>query len=977
MTLDELLNKTGVKRISQMSNPKKGDMFSLRLPKRPVLHYLASEISIRDEEDLGGSFGLEPSSQPLFLLTKNTELDNLTVYVNNVLKAHSPNNGYLGKPKKADEFNKEYFKRYPQFSRIFNPAAVAKNNYAIVYNYGLVERLYPIRQRNRLTDFNRITDSLATFIGELKNALIESDRTHYLPWSLPEKLPEAEALKDLVRRPTLTKLRALKTHQELYLFYLFDWFVEYGERKDYNNPLTELGERELSRLYFILYENNFFTTIHFETFNQMRLEEQSEKKFAYLYQMFERFVELRSGVEVDESDESAEDFDALTKELEEIKQQDPSSPVVTDYVTNARKKVDEMAESGKISSREYKHLLNQTQKFERIPNPFGEGTVADLLVVEPEEINKLPESTAPEIATIIDDSYLKNSITDFDRLYIEERLEKDIARSVMALQKAGLPVTEFKAVEVQDAANHSTKFTVQTSPADGQTTTFSFTVPKVREDGTFIVNGVRSRLDPQRADLPIRKTKPTEVALTSACGKLFITLSDLAIADFDKALKEHIGASVILDNSPYTNVRAGRVFDNYLKLPKVYSTLSMKYKSFSFGGIDFFFDFKNRETHFGLDKSELALEKKYDAVVVGRKGSECVLVDESNEFFTVKDGKVITLGDVVDVLKLPREKMPVPFSEVMIGRRRIPVVMILAYLHGFEALLEKLGVRYQIEDKNSRRKPEVDETLVRFLDSKVYIKRKDAKTDLLIGGLIAWQTALKEVKHTDLNGPGGFIGPFTKHRIGNSQQRKYELYGDMWVDPVSEIILRRMKEPTEFDLLLIRATELLTTNWSPDENDSAYMIDKHYSRMVELIYKELLVGVEDYRNNRVRQKAKMSIKPRAVQVAITTDSAITQINDINPMMAAKERERITYGGTGGRSSRTMTAKARQFHKSDIGKVSEGGVDSGKVGTVFWTSANPTYDSMYGTMREWDLAKDGKASVLSPTALTMPFSTNND
>lgn len=978
MTLAELIQKTGIRRLSQMGNPKQGDMFTLRLPKRPILHFPASEVIAGQEDSLGGDLGLTPQEQVLFFLTKKVDLDDLTVYVNNVLKGSDVNGGYVGKPKKAEEYNKEYFKRYPQFSRIFNADSVMKNNHAVIYNYGLLERLYPIRTRSRLTDFNRISDSLATTVANIKELSLTTDRTQYVTWSVPEKLPEAAEFKTLLHRPTLNKLRELKGHQQLFLFYLFDWFVGYNESKDYVNPLKALEERELSKLVLLIHEANKFNSIHFETFNQMRLEESSEKKFVYLYTMFERFVELRSGVEVSEGDVESEEFDILAAQLEEVQQRDPTSPLESNYLGGVQNKINEMAESGRLSTREYSYLLKQAEKYKKIPNPFGgEGTLETMLTVDMDSISKLPEGTAPDIPTIIDKSYLKNTITDFDRNYMEERFEKDLVRTVMSVQKAGLIVTDFKVEEKIDAANHILEVKVQIVAPDGQTNTIKFPIPKVDEEGTFVINGVRSRLDPQRADAPIRKTKPGEVALTSSSGKLFITLSDLAVANFDKALKDSIGGIIIQENSAITNVRVGRVFDSYLKLPKTYSTLAMKYRRFTHGGIDFNFDYKKREAELNLTKDELKLESKYEAVVVGRKGKTPVLIDYDNNFFTVTDGKVNSLGDIVDLLDLDREKLPVPFSEIVIGRRRIPVMMLLVYLHGLENLLAKLGLQYQVEDKNSRRKPEVDEVMVRFEDSKMFIKRKDAKTDLLLGGLVAWKSALKEVKHTDLNEKGGLVGPFTKHRIGNSHQRKYELYGDMWVDPIAEILLHKMKEPTEFDLLLIRATELLTTDWSPRSNDSAYMVDKHYSRMIELVHKELMVGVEDYRNNRVRQKAKMSIRPKAVQVAITTDSAITQINDINPMMADKERGRITYGGTHGRSSRTMANEDRQFHESDIGKVSEGGVDSGKVGTVFWTSANPTYDSLYGTMREWDAANDGNASILSPTALCMPFSTNND
>ena len=65
------------------------------------------------------------------------------------------------------------------------------------------------------------------------------------------------------------------------------------------------------------------------------------------------------------------------------------------------------------------------------------------------------------------------------------------------------------------------KYSVQTTPINGKSATFHFEIPNINEDGTFISNGVKCRLDKQRADAPIKKTASGECALTSAMSKCF------------------------------------------------------------------------------------------------------------------------------------------------------------------------------------------------------------------------------------------------------------------------------------------------------------------------------------------------------------------------------------------------------------------------------------------------------------------------
>lgn len=972
---DNFVKRTGVRRFSNLRNAKHFDMVGEQLPKRPTLHYLPDSIGNDNER------GLEPKDPILFLFDKagsDTE-SSVEPYVMNILEPTSKV-GLIGNAKEALQMNKAYFSSYPQFNRVYNEKAAYGYLNPLVINYGLLDNLFPIRARSRMQWFDRTFDILTTFTQTVGKQYKESLRQQFFFLRPSSKLLDYAEFKLLMKNPTLARVRELTTPDEMYFFWFARWFCVDQKENGFNNmvnPFNHLDTETLNNLTLICYENKQFNVVTMQNLDDWRNEQKEEQKMMSLHQWMEGFVSLRNGLDSEVvNGEESEEFNEYQESIAELRNQTPTV-VQSDFKAGVLNRVNEMADAGRISTKEYKYLLKQADKFEALPNPFtGDGKLTDLLEVDLKSIEKVPTGNLPDIPTITDKTYLKNSISTFDDTYVKERLDADIARSVVWLQKSGLPITNFKVEEVQDAANHSRKFTVQTTPPDGGAATFTFNMPVIDEEGTFMINGVKSRLDPQRSDLPIRKVAPDRVALTSAASKFFVYRSDKAIAAYDDAVRSAVGEMIVRENSPMSDVIVGKSFDNYLKLPKTYSLMSMRFRQFTFKGIRFVFDYHKRGEMLGLSEGELKKLEKNGAVVVGLKGKEPVIMDSSS-YLTKIGAKEEDLGELEDFLGLARESLPTPFAETTIHGRKVPVIMVLGFLEGLEKTLDKLGIKYQVEERTSRRQAELDETLIVFKDSKVFIENSSPRNQLLIGGLVSYKTSLRQVGLSDLNTEGGFSQVMSQHRIGNGQIRKYQRYDEMWIDPITEMVLTRMKEPTEFRKLLVRATELLTTDYHPDENDSVYMVDKHYSRMVELLYKELFKGVEDYHNNRVRSKARMTINPKAVQVAITTDSAITQINEINPFMSAKERERVTYGGTGGRSSRTMTSKARQFHKSDIGKISEGGVDSGKVGTVFWTSANPGYDTLYGTMREFDLEKDGKASVVSPTALTMPFMTYND
>ena len=61
----------------------------------------------------------------------------------------------------------------------------------------------------------------------------------------------------------------------------------------------------------------------------------------------------------------------------------------------------------------------------------------------------------------------------------------------------------------------------------------------------------------------------------------------------------------------------------------------------------------------------------------------------------------------------------------------------------------------------------------------------------------------------------------------------------------------------------------------------------------------------------------------------------------------------------------------------MGVISESTVDSSDVAINVFTSANPQFNSLRGTSKDYSFEKDGAAALLSTTALVSPGSTKDD
>ena len=86
---------------------------------------------------------------------------------------------------------------------------------------------------------------------------------------------------------------------------------------------------------------------------------------------------------------------------------------------------------------------------------------------------------------------------------------------------------------------------------------------------------------------------------------------------------------------------------------------------------------------------------------------------------------------------------------------------------------------------------------------------------------------------------------------------------------------------------------------------------------------------------------------------------------------------MTYGGVGGRSSRSMTKRTRIYHKNDMGTISEATVDSGDVAINTYTSADPQFTSLRGISKRYEIGKTGATALLSSSALLAPCTDRDD
>jgi hypothetical protein len=222
-----------------------------------------------------------------------------------------------------------------------------------------------------------------------------------------------------------------------------------------------------------------------------------------------------------------------------------------------------------------------------------------------------------------------------------------------------------------------------------------------------------------------------------------------------------------------------------------------------------------------------------------------------------------------------------------------------------------------------------------------------------------------------------YLNILESKKISIRYLREIELMYQMFIDPITKEILEEMKEPTTFRGLLMRSCELMLTDHHPDEMDPAFMRRKGYERFAGAAYAEIVRSVRLHKGRIEKARHPIEMNPHSVWMSISQDPSKILVSDINPVENLKQMESVTFGGTGGRSSRSMVKNTRSYHKNDMGTISESTVDSGDVGVNIYTSADPQFTSLRGLTKRYDEKESGPTSLFSTSALLSPGSDQDD
>ena len=479
--------------------------------------------------------------------------------------------------------------------------------------------------------------------------------------------------------------------------------------------------------------------------------------------------------------------------------------------------------------------------------------------------------------------------------------------------------------------------------------------------------------------LPIRKTAPDKVSLTSYYGKTFVTRGKRNADNYSYWLQTSVMASVLNPtNGVISEAVCDNVFDMSLKAPRIYSIISVVLKSCTIHNYDLLFDHKEVVSNY---PPKLLSKLEVDGqIVIGRsKDFNILLVLDKNGilYSTNATNDLTPISSLEEFMGIDTINAPVEYSSASVFGKDIPVGVILGLELGLSKLMSLLNANPRRVEAGTRLKLVKDEYAISFSDESLVFDLNNKLASMILSGFNAYHKTLKLFSIQSFDKRGVYLNLLEANGLGVRFIREIDMANNMFVDPITRDILIEMKEPTTYRGLLFRASQMLLTDEHPQELDPAYMRIKGYERLSGAVYSEIIQSLRTHNASLGKSNATIQMNPYAVWKRISEDPAKLQSTEINPIASLKEVEAVTYGGVGGRSSLSMTKNTRGYHENDMGTISEATKDSADVAINIYTSANPNFTSLRGMSSRFDLKNPDTTTLLSTSVLLAPCSDRDD
>jgi hypothetical protein len=670
------------------------------------------------------------------------------------------------------------------------------------------------------------------------------------------------------------------------------------------------------------------------------------------------------------------------------------------------------------------YLASVTAKTKRVvaPNPADEKKLADLRAMQGNtkfgdqklsdviagyksdkmETREIPVST-------IDSAVRHSKLKDMDRSYLQNQYEKDLVASLTAFSNDPAHPIFVEKVEREDTSDEmNLKETMTTTfrDKDGGRHTFRVDLPLMVDHRFMYIGGNKKTMRKQLFPLPIVKTGPDEVKITTNYNRLFIyrfgQKADRHVWQLKKYLsgtKLPAGFEAKLGNAKESNKDGGHTVE--------FDEISSWLMSFETPGSVLFFDRARMREELGslgvLDESWKAQGDYFDPAVefpLGYdKSPRALLVvsiaDGSVRRKTARGSAVATevvAGSIVEAIlgsigpEATRDTYATPpgksqaYSRVTVLGRKVPMVVMLGHMHGLTDVLKRAGIQWKFEDSSRRSTPEEKAGMeyVDFANGRMWYPSRPLRNRILLNGLS--EADCEGTDFEEMDGPDVWMKAIESITGSRAAAKGLDNTAAMLIDPMTKDILHANSLPEDYAGLLLKANEMLETTDHRAMNDLTQYRVRGNEMLVAFTYSVLASSFKAFRDSRRSggKDVKVTAPRDAVLRAINDSNVVSDYATLNPINEIEELSAISAKGPSGvNMDDAYTLEARAYDESMLGTLALNTPDSSSVGVVRHLSANPRIMDDRGLMAPAPDPEDlNYNEILSVAEALSPFTSTH-
>lgn len=590
--------------------------------------------------------------------------------------------------------------------------------------------------------------------------------------------------------------------------------------------------------------------------------------------------------------------------------------------------------------------------------------------------------------------YIKSSkFVNFDKSYNEKKYRRDINNAVAALSNADIKVfiESIEEEDTSDVFNQKKTLTYHLRDEFNHTHTLKFDVPIIIDDCYIFMGGSKKYILKQRIFKPIVKIGPDQVQICTMYKKCTVFRHGKAVDSKTAAVKKEL-----IKNDKY-HVKYGNA---KVKNTKYKTTLDFDYMSksitkFNIGTHKFILDINELIDVLRENDVDVTPFEEGKSVPVGytvKNGVyEPILLGES---FTDTIYDMIPENDRANIKYSKTGQSQLAYARMKILDKFIPVVYFLLLCRGFDELMDKTGIQYEIFNTEKEIIAKYGKNYgftygtIQLKDCIVIWNKYPFENQLLMNG--TYGLPLEEYTFDELNNRDTYIDMVSMYYTSSNQVMNLDQYKDFLIDPKTEEILRDFNLPTDLIGVFFYACKLLVNNQYSSPNDLINMRVRGNEIVSQIAYQCVVNAYGNYRKTAYKKNpSKITVNPNCVMSALATATLIEDESILNPVMTLDKTHTVNIKAStsvtgvslsGINKTDGYTMAKRAYDESMVGIFASTTDHAANNGIIRLLTLEPNITSTNGyidiTPKD-EINELNMAQLMTPAELLTPGSMRHD